>query len=321
MATVTQVELTCDVCGNATDVKTWAFGLDGKAYEIDLCRKDGNALGRVTAGYISKARKVPARPDRRPGQQQAATVSGARARAAGSGKAARSGRSQPQDPAAASASPDGAADVRRQRGIFVYGILPADIEVAADISGVGEHPGLLRDVRSGDLAALVSEVDLSGPLGSPGDLRTHREILDATAAEVPVLPMRFGTVLASEDAVAQELLAAHRDEFTAALEQLEGRAQFLVKGCYVEDPVEAVTARREDDTRALRQAMEGLCVASVAREPAHELYVAFLVAVDEERDVERVIQDLAREWEGRIDIQLLGPMAAYDFTGTAPTET
>jgi gas vesicle protein GvpL/GvpF len=74
----------------------------------------------------------------------------------------------------------------------------------------------------------------------------------------------------------------------------------------------------------LRQAMERLCVASVAREPTHELdavHVAFLVAVDQEREVERVIEDLAHEWEGRIDVQLLGPMAAYDFAGTVQSES
>ena len=60
-----------------------------------------------------------------------------------------------------------------------------------------------------------------------------------------------------------------------------------------------------------------------AREPAHELdavHAAFLVPVDQEPEVERVIEDLAREWEGRIDVQLLGPMAAYDFAGTAQPE-
>jgi hypothetical protein len=172
------------------------------------------------------------------------------------------------------------------------------------------------------LAALISEVDMSGPLGSADDLRTHREILDATAAEVPILPLRFGTVLASEDAVAEELLAAHHDEFSAALERLEGRAEFQVKGRYVGEAInEAVTARQDEDTRALRQAMEGLCVACVARVPGDELGavdVAFLVALDQEREVERVIEDLTRRWQGRIDVQLLGPMAAYDFAGTAP---
>jgi hypothetical protein len=53
----------------------------------------------------------------------------------------------------------------------------------------------------------------------------------------PVLPLRFGTILTSEDAVAKELLAAHHDEFTAALDQLEGRIEFRVKGRYVKDAV------------------------------------------------------------------------------------
>jgi gas vesicle protein GvpL/GvpF len=55
------------------------------------------------------------------------------------------------------------------------------------------------------------------------------------------------------------------------------------------------------------------------REPAHEreaVHVAFLVDVDEEPEVERVIEDLAGEWEGRIEVRLLGPMAAYDFVIT-----
>ena len=124
------------------------------------------------------------------------------------------------------------------------------------------------------------------------------------------------------------MLAAHHDEFTAALDQLEGRTEFQVRGRYVEDAVQddgpdEGRARREEDTRALRQAMEGLCVASVAREPAHErdaVDVAFLVPADQEPEVERAIEDLAREWDGRIEVQLLGPMAAYDFAGTAQPE-
>jgi len=289
MTTVTQVELTCDVCGGTSDVRTRKFELDGQAYEIDLCRKDGDALGRVAAKYMGKARKVSARRRR---EQH-----GGRPR-----KRAKTSRPKPQ------------------KGIFVYGILPADIEVAVGIPGVGEHPGPLRDVRFDGLAALISEVDPSGRLGSPDDLRTHREILDAAAAELPVLPLRFGTILANEDAVTEDLLAARHDEFAAALDRLEGRTEFQVKGRYVTEEV----ARREEDTRALRQAMEGLSVASVVREPAHErdaVHVAFLVPADQEPEVERVIEDLSREWAGRVDVQLLGPMAAYDFAETAQPES
>lgn len=400
MATVAQVILTCDVCGNAQDVKNRTFGLDGTAYEIDLCRKDGNALGRVAAGYIAKARKVTAKAGTRrrgtrprrgvataasdngarmPGtdvsgrgrvtgsarkeaetsrpERQTATDSDANGKAAGSKKAKASRPRRQHAGGAPTPAADGAG-VRQHKGIYVYGILPGDIEVTAGIPGVGEYPGFLRDVRIDGLAALVSDVDLAEGMGSPDDRRTHRQILDATAAEAPVLPVPFGTVLPSEQAVAEELLAANRDKFTAALDQLEGRVEFQVKGRYVKDAVqgealsrskqaarlqdaihggdpdaarnarialsrliaEVVAARREADVRAVTQAMEDVCVASVALEAARQLdavHVAFLVAVEEEHQVERVVEALAREWDGRIDVRLLGPMAAYHFAGTA----
>jgi Gas vesicle synthesis protein GvpL/GvpF len=161
--------------------------------------------------------------------------------------------------------------------------------------------------------------------------------------------------------VTGELLAAHHDEFAAALQQLEGRVQFLVKSRYLEQAVldevtsqntqaarlqdtiagqhpdaarnardaraelgeiinQAVTASRKRDTRALEQATEEICVASVVREPARELdaaHVAFLVDANWESELEQAIEDLACDWEGRIEVQLLGPMAAYDFVTTA----
>jgi hypothetical protein len=245
---------------------------------------------------------------------------------------------------------------QQQTGIYVYGILPGDIELASDIPGVGDPPGEVRVVHSADLAALVSEVDLSRPLGSPEDLAAHKEILDASAADAPVLPMRFGAILASEDAVAHELLEEHRDELAGALEELDGLAEYVVKGRYVEQAIlnevltenndaarlrdqirgadpdatrdariqlgeiinNAITQKREQDTRALGNAMTDHCEASLVRDPTHELdavHVAFLVRVDQEKDIEDVVNDLSAKWEWRVQLRLLGPMAAYDFVG------
>lgn len=323
MATVTHEICTCDVCGDTNDVRTWAFGLDGKRYEIDLCRDDRNGLSKVAAGYIPKARKV--KPRQR--QRQEAKVRGTKEKSAGSKQAARASRTQPPRTKAAPKQAAKSGGIQQEKGVYVYGILPADVEVAAEVLGVGEHPGPLGVVRSNGLAALISEVGPPERLRSPEDLRTHREILDTTAIEVPVLPLRFGTVLTGEDAVADELLAPHHDEFAAALEQLEGRVEFVVKGRYIREAIpgevsaedEQAAQLRQEDTRALGQAMEEVCVASVVKKPTHELdavHIAFLVAVDKEREVERVIEDLSREWEGRIEVRLLGPMAAYDFVRT-----
>lgn len=315
MATLTQVKLTCDLCGNLEDVRTQAIALDGRTYEIDLCQKDGEALNRVTAGYIAKARKVAPRRSRR---RNASGPRGATTKPPDSKREPKSSRSQPGGKKTTSRGPAKATAPERQKGILVYGVFPADIEVAAEMPGIGEQPGLLRIVRSDGLAALISEVGSSRPLGTPDDLRTYREILDGTATEVPVVPLRFGTVLASEDAVADELLAVYHDEFAGALEELDGRAELVVKGRYAG---QAVTPKREEATRALEVAMQEHCVASFVQEPAHErdgIHVAFLVDVDQESEAERVIGNLAREWEGRIELELLGPMAAYDFVHPRP---
>jgi hypothetical protein len=233
----------------------------------------------------------------------------------------------------------------------------SDVALAGDVRGVGDPPGRVQLVQHGDLAALVSAVDLTRGLGTPADLHAHAQILDATAVEVPVLPLRFGTVMATEDAVAAELLAVYRDAFTAALKQVEGRAEYVVKGRYVEEAVlaetlaeipeaarlgqqirgkdpdatrqariqlgliinNAITAKRNADTRTLGEVVVPHCVASVIREPTHELdavHVALLVEMDRQTDLEQALSDLASDWAGRIEIRLLGPQAPYDFAPT-----
>ncbi len=62
MATLTQVTLTCDVCGKAKDIQTRTIGLDGATYEIDLCPKDYKGLSQAAAEYVSNARATTARP-------------------------------------------------------------------------------------------------------------------------------------------------------------------------------------------------------------------------------------------------------------------
>lgn len=246
---------------------------------------------------------------------------------------------------------------KTQKAVYVYGIMPGDVELEPGTTGIGDPPGEVRVVRNGDLAALVSDVDLDKPLGRPDDLYAHEDLLDSSAAGVPVLPLRFGAVLTSDEAVAEELLGAHHDEFASALEQLEGHAEYVVRGRYDEDAIlrevldedpragelrdqlkgadetltrelrmqlgeiisNAIDAKREADTRALGEAMADHVTASVVRPPTHDMdaaHVAFLVDLDSADALEQAVDELARDWSGRIDLRLMGPMAAYDFVGT-----
>lgn len=228
-------------------------------------------------------------------------------------------------------------EARPQRvGTYVYGIVPSDVEVAEDARGVGNPPHPVTLVRHGEIGALVSDLTSKGPLGTPDDLVAHEQLLDATAAEVPVLPIRFGAVMPGPDEIVDELLAPHHDEFSSALKELEGRAQYVVRGRYEERTVlaevleeypevarlrdqireqpeeatrdariqigeivnAAISARREADTQAAYDALAPLGVMAAVREPTHELDAVHLaLLVETERQAE--LEEAVEELAGQ----------------------
>lgn len=261
------------------------------------------------------------------------------------------------EPAATAAAPE--AGRRQKIGVYVYGIVPADVEVAGDTTGVGDPPAEVTLVRHGEVGALVSELSVKRPLGTPGDLVAHEELLDATAAEVPVLPIRFGAVMTGAEEIVDELLKPYHDHFRSALEELEGRAEYVVKGRYDERAVlrevldehpqvaelreqiqgqpdevtrdaririgetvgQAVASKREADTQAVLEELAPLCVLTAEREPTHEqdaVHLALLVETGRQRELEEKIGEFAEQWEGRVTLRLLGPMAPYDFIVASP---
>ncbi|MFC0503786.1 GvpL/GvpF family gas vesicle protein [Micromonospora costi] len=240
-----------------------------------------------------------------------------------------------------------------ERGLFIYGIVPSDVEPTPDASGVGDPPGEVTVVRHGRVAALVSEVPLETALGRPADLTAYQELLDGTAAVAPVLPVRFGTVVTGPDAVA-DLLDAHGDRFASALDELEGHVQYVVHGRYEESALiqsvlddntaaadladqvrgqpeettreqrirlgeiisQAVELRREAENRDLLDTLGPLATSALARPPSNELdavNAAFLVEADREDDFVDALEEFAEQRRGLIHMRLLGPLAPYDF--------
>ena len=236
--------------------------------------------------------------------------------------------------------------------IYVYGIVPADVQPEEDATGIHDAP--IEIVPHGDIAALVSEIDPDQRLGTPADLQAHARILDGTAHVAPVLPLRFGAVVSDRDAVVNELLAEHEDEFFSALEELEGFAQYLVRGRYVEEAIireivdespeasslleairdqpeevsrddrmalgeiigHALEAKRETDTGTTLDVLAPLTDTVTVREPTHDedaVQLAVLLEVDRQGELEQAVGDLAARWDDRVTMRLVGPMAPYDF--------
>jgi Gas vesicle synthesis protein GvpL/GvpF len=119
--------------------------------------------------------------------------------------------------------------------MYVYGLVGADAELPEDLKGLGPS-GEVETIVYGDVAALVSDVPTDRPLGTRDDLVAHETVVDAVASGAAVLPMRFPAVV-EEDGIVEELLAPNHDRFVAALDELEGRVQYTLKGRYEQDVV------------------------------------------------------------------------------------
>jgi hypothetical protein len=221
---------------------------------------------------------------------------------------------------------------RAETVVYVYGVVPGDVEENAAAKGVGDPPSRVGLVRSGKVAALVGEIAADAPLGTPEDLTAHARILDSVAGEVPVMPLRFGAVVTTLDAVEQELLAPNADAFAGLLRDLEGRAQFIVRGRYVEDAMlrelmkddaqieelreqirskpqdatrdarialgerigQAVQVKRDADTHAMARALDALGFPVVTGEATHEWDAVNVAALVELSREEELRQTASR---------------------------
>lgn len=144
-----------------------------------------------------------------------------------------------------------------RHGTYVYGVTRAREGAPGGLPAVGGE-SQVRVVSRGGLSALVSDLEINRPLGTPDDLLAHERVLDTVAADTTVLPMRFGAVLDDVDAVADELLEPNHDRFEAALAELDGTIQYAVRGTYLADAHLREVVEEDPQIAELRERLRGV---------------------------------------------------------------
>jgi hypothetical protein len=216
--------------------------------------------------------------------------------------------------------------------------------------GVGAHGPALRLVREPDLTAVVSDAppDLRA---KRRDLAIHEQVVGRLFAAGTVLPMRFGMVAPSDEALRNDLRSAAQ-RYGELLSRLEGYVEFNVKGVHDEDAVLRDVLLRN---RALRERNEALRIAGGGRHtdkmefgeriaaavadlrsrdaeravallrphavearrgpPVDGCFVnvSFLVALDARRDFDSALLGLRAELGGSASVHLHGPLPPYSF--------
>src|SRR4051794_21460630 len=174
---------------------------------------------------------------------------------------------------------------------YVYGVTRAGAIERSPGEGIDGQ--LVEVATHGGLAALVSDAPKVPVKASRRNLMAHSRVLQSVIAETCVLPMRFGVVMPSRDAVQVELLDAHSEGLLEHLRILEPYVELDVRGLCAETALlQAVVAERPDIAK-LRARIEGRPVESTYHESIRlgEL-VANAVAGKREEIAQRIVEQL-----------------------------
>ena len=189
---------------------------------------------------------------------------------------------------------------------YVYGVTRAG---AAERSpGEGVDGQRVEAVTHDGLAALVSDAPNVPVKASRRNLMAHSRVLQSVIAETCVLPMRFGVVMPSRDAVQEELLEANSELLHEHLRALEPYVELDVRGLAAEHEMLQAIVKERPDIARLRASIEGRPVERTYQE---SIRLGELVAhaVAEKRDAigQRILSELE-------------PLAAAARTGDAVHE-
>jgi hypothetical protein len=248
----------------------------------------------------------------------------------------------------------GEAAVLADVGLYFYGVVAPGTDVA-DLCGLDDVE--VEAVEHGGLAAVVSPLPLDRPPGRSAELTAHARVVDSLAAVTTVVPAQFGMLLDHDLAEVARILDAGAPRFQALLDRLEGHVQLRLRASYrpeqvlselvSEDPLVAALRERtqhlpdgtphpdlirlgEAVSRALgrKRLEDAQTVLDVGLPYTSEhvvhgssdydvLDVALLVDRDRLPQLEEALEDLAAVVHDRIRLRLVGPVAPYDFVGSA----
>ncbi|GII20526.1 GvpL/GvpF family gas vesicle protein [Planosporangium mesophilum] len=235
--------------------------------------------------------------------------------------------------------------------VQVYGLVRAGHPDPRDLTGVGEPPAAVRLVRSGEVAAVVS--DATATELHETDAVAYLDVLTALLRDGPVLPVRFGTVAPDEDAVREEILDPDAEFVAGRLDELDGLVELRVEVSADEEAeirrVVADSPRLRDLVARARGNGQALDLRiGIGEEISHALDArraeindrivdrlgplavsygvrlsddvtrsshAFLVAAERLRDFDEALEQVRAELGEDYDLEYVGPIPAFDFIG------
>jgi hypothetical protein len=181
----------------------------------------------------------------------------------------------------------------------------------------------LRAIRCDGLTALCAPAEPRDGEPTPDALWHHEEVVEALMEERDLLPVRFGTLIADEDAAARAV-TERRAELAASLHRVRGAVELAVRA-HPRAPEDVVPrgadsgvdymrakARRVEAARLLHEPLAFIARDSVVRPGPELLRAAYLVEREAVDGFVSLVRRLGQAHPG-LHLVCTGPWPPYSF--------
>jgi hypothetical protein len=142
-------------------------------------------------------------------------------------------------------------------GKYMYCIIRCPEPVQFTNLGIGERGDIVYTVHFEDLAAVVSNSPVVEYDSSRRNMMAHTLVLEEAMQDFTILPVRFGTVAPSVEAIQEKLLKRRFGEFHGLLQQMEGRVELGLKAFWYENVIFNEIVEESPPIRRLRDGLMG----------------------------------------------------------------
>ncbi len=145
--------------------------------------------------------------------------------------------------------------MRNEQGRYVYGIIRRPPMLTFNFTGIDEKP--VKVIPFENLAAVVSESPVRRYAVDREHTLKHEWVIEQLMAYYTVLPVRFGTVAASEDDIRLKLLRRQFGSLHGLLKRMDNKVELGVKAVYDRERIFAMLVDEDAELKLFRDALNG----------------------------------------------------------------
>lgn len=142
-------------------------------------------------------------------------------------------------------------------GKYLYGVIKCPEPRHFTNRGIGERGDLVETVHFMDLAAVISDSPVIDYDQSRRNMMAHTVVLEEVMKEYTLLPVRFGTVAPSNEAIQDQVLKRRYGELHGLLLEMQGRVELGLKAFLYEGVIFEEILQENPAIRRLRDSLMG----------------------------------------------------------------